>query len=68
MSDILPPRQKAQHPDPTTHTRIYIPSLEKLREVSAQWNTSQLETQRYLIDLAFAGKITPVQEEVAPTA
>lgn len=67
MSDILPLRPKTQNPDPTTHTRIYIPTLEKLRRVATRWNTTMQEANRYLIDLADAGQIIPEQEEVKPT-
>lgn len=67
MNDIQPPYPKPQHPAPTTHTRIYIPTLQKLRRVAAKWNTTMQEANRYLIDLAEAGKITPEQEDVKPT-
>lgn len=63
MSDIPLPRPKA--PAPTTHTRIYLPTLEKLRAVARTWNTTLLEANRYLVDLAYTGAIAPDHVEEA---
>lgn len=58
MSEITPPKPKSQtKPTSTTHTRIYIETLEKLRQLATAWDTTQLEINRYLVDLAVAGEI-----------
>lgn len=62
--EIQPPRtisapRTISESIPTTHRRIYIPTLEKLRKVAERWNTTQQDAERYLVDLAYAGLITP---------
>lgn len=41
----------------TTHMRVYRRTLDDLHEVADAWNTSLLEAQRYLVELAKTGEI-----------